>query len=327
MPVMPAAAGEESAPRPYGLSDTVNAAGAVPHEGGGPHRCGSVAIVGRPNVGKSTLLNRLIGQKLSITSDRPQTTRHRLVGVHSTPDAQLLFIDSPGFQTRVGGPLNRVLNRTSLQVAEDADVVLFVMDATGWNSGDALLADRLPKGRPVLLIMNKIDRVADKARLMGLAKDLHQRYGFEEIIPVSARTGRQVDRIIAECARRLPEGPPQHEPDALTDRSERFLAAEMIREKLFRQLGDELPYQSTVEIERFEEVKGLRRIYAAILVQRDAQKGIVVGQGGERIRLLSMEARKDLERLFDSRVYLELFVKVESGWADSESSLRAHGYE
>jgi len=291
------------------------------------HRCGHVAIVGRPNVGKSTLLNRLIGQKLSITSDRPQTTRHRLVGVRSTPGAQLLFIDSPGFQTRVGGPLNRVLNRTSLQVAEDADVVLFVMDATGWTAADSQLADRLPRGRPVLLVMNKIDRVADKARLLPMAKDLHQRYRFEEVIPVSARTGRQVDRIVAECARRLPEGPPHYETDALTDRSERFLASEMIREKLFRQLGDELPYQSTVEIERFEEVKGLRRIFAAILVQREPQKAIVVGQGGERIRQLSMEARKDLERLFDSRVYLELFVKVESGWADSESSLRAHGYE
>lgn len=291
------------------------------------HRCGSVAIIGRPNVGKSTLLNRLVGQKLSITSDRPQTTRHRLIGVHSMPGAQLLFIDSPGYQNRIGGPLNRVLNRTSLQVAEDADVVLFVMDAAAWTKADALLADRLPRGRSTLLVMNKIDRVADKARLMPLAKDLHQRYGFEEIIPVSARTGRQVDRLIAECVRRLPEGPPHFEADALTDRSERFLAAEMIREKLFRQLGDELPYQSTVEIERFEEVRGLRRIYAAILVQRDAQKAIVVGQGGERIRLLSMEARKDLERLFDSRVYLELFVKVESGWADSESSLRAHGYE
>jgi GTP-binding protein Era len=290
-------------------------------------RCGTVAIVGRPNVGKSTLLNRLIGQKLSITSDRPQTTRHRIVGVLTRSDAQLLFFDSPGFQNRVGGPLNRVLNRTALQVAEDADLVLFVVDASGWASADEQLAQRLPRSRPVLLVLNKIDRVSDKGRLMSLAQRLHQTYGFDEIIPVSARTGRQIEQIVSECVRRLPFGPAVYEEDALTDRSERFLAAEMIREKLFRQLGDELPYQSTVEIERFEDVGDLRRIYAAVLVQRDAQKAIVVGQGGERIRRLSIEARHELERLFGSRVYLELFVKVESGWADSEASLRAHGYE
>ena len=236
------------------------------------HRCGSIAIVGRPNVGKSTLLNRLVGQKLSITSDRPQTTRHRIVGVVSTPGAQLLFLDSPGFQTRVGGPLNRVLNRTALQAAEEADVVLFVVDAGGWTDADAAFAARLPRKRPVLLILNKIDRVADKGRLFALAQRLHQGFGFDEIIPVSARSGRQVEHVLAECERRLPEGPPLFDPDALTDRSERFLAAEMIREKLFRQLGDELPYQSTVEIERFEELRGLRRIHAAILVQREAQK-------------------------------------------------------
>ncbi len=283
--------------------------------------------MGRPNVGKSTLLNRLIGQKLSITSDRPQTTRHRIIGVHSRPDAQLLFVDSPGFQTRIGGPLNRVLNRTALQVVEDADVVVFVMDASGWTAADEDFIQLLPRKAPVMLVMNKIDRVADKASLLPLARDLHHQYSFAEVIPVSARTGRQVDRVISECARRLPEGPPSFDGDALTDRSERFLAAEIIREKLFRQLGDELPYQSTVEIERFEELKGLRRIFAAVLVQRDPQKGIVVGQGGERIRRLSIEARKDLEQLFGSRVYLELFVKVESGWADSEAKLRAHGYE
>jgi GTP-binding protein Era len=291
------------------------------------HRCGSIAIVGRPNVGKSTLLNRLVGQKLSITSDRPQTTRHRIVGVVSTPGAQLLFLDSPGFQTRVGGPLNRVLNRTALQAAEEADVVLFVVDAGGWTDADAAFAARLPRKRPVLLILNKIDRVADKGRLFALAQRLHQGFGFDEIIPVSARSGRQVEHVLAECERRLPEGPPLFDPDALTDRNERFLAAEMIREKLFRQLGDELPYQSTVEIERFEELRGLRRIHAAILVQREAQKAIVVGQGGERVRRLSIDARHELEKLFGSRVHLELFVKVESGWADSEASLRAHGYE
>jgi GTP-binding protein Era len=290
-------------------------------------RCGSVAIVGRPNVGKSTLLNRLVGQKLSITSDRPQTTRHRIVGVLTRDDAQLLFLDSPGFQTRVGGPLNRVLNRTALQVAEDADLTLLVCDAQAWTPGDDEFAKRLGRHRPRLLVLNKIDQVVDKARLLPRVQKLQDDYGFDEIVPVSARTGRQIDVLIELCAKRVPEGPALFEPDALTDRSERFLAAEMIREKLFRQLGDELPYQSTVEIERFEELPALRRIFASVLVERDAQKGIVVGHGGERIRRLSTDAREELEKLFGCRVYLELFVKVKSGWADSEASLRAHGYE
>ena len=291
------------------------------------HRCGSVAIVGRPNVGKSTLLNRLVGQKLSITSDRPQTTRHRIVGVLTRDDAQLLFLDSPGFQTRVGGALNRVLNRTALQVAGDADVTLLVCDAQGWTAADEAFARRLNRSQPRLLVLNKIDQVPDKSRLLPLVQKLQNDYGFDEIIPVSARTGRQVDTLIELCTQRLPEGPPLFESDALTDRSERFLAAEMIREKLFRQLGDELPYQSTVEIERFEELPSLRRIFASVLVEREAQKGIVVGHGGDRIRRLSTDARAELEKLFGCRVYLELFVKVKSGWADSEASLRAHGYE
>lgn len=291
------------------------------------HRCGSVAIVGRPNVGKSTLLNRLVGQKLSITSDRPQTTRHRIIGVLTRPDAQLLFLDSPGYQTRVGGALNRVLNRTALQVAEDADLTLLVCDAQTWTPADEAFARRLGRGHPVLLVLNKIDQVADKGRLLPRVQQLQRDFQFDEIIPVSARTGRQVDTLIDLCAAKLPEGPALFEADALTDRSERFLAAEMIREKLFRQLGDELPYQSTVEVERFEELPRLRRIFASVLVERDAQKAIVVGHGGERIRRLSIDARGELEKLFACRVYLELFVKVKSGWADSEASLRAHGYE
>jgi GTP-binding protein Era len=291
------------------------------------HRCGSVAIVGRPNVGKSTLLNRLVGQKLSITSDRPQTTRHRIVGIVNQPAAQLLFLDSPGFQMRVGGALNRVLNRTSLQVAEDADLTVLVCDATGWTAEDDAFARKLPRSRPLVLALNKIDRVADKARLLPRVERLQREFRFEAVVPVSARTGRQIADLLKVCAGLLPEGPPAYGPDELTDRSERFLAAEMIREKLFRQLGDELPYQSTVEIERFEELPKLRRIFASVLVERDAQKGIVVGKAGERIRRLSTESRLDLEQLFGCPVYLELFVKVKSGWADSEASLRAHGYE
>ncbi|HLS54644.1 MAG TPA: GTPase Era [Zeimonas sp.] len=290
-------------------------------------RCGHVAIVGRPNVGKSTLLNRLVGQKLSITSDRPQTTRHRIVGVVTRPDAQLLFLDSPGYQTRSGGALNRVLNRTALQVAEDADVVVMLCDGRAWTAADEQIARLLPADRPVLLAVNKIDAVADKGRLMALVERARRCRDFDEVVPISARTGRQVELLLDLCAARLPVGPPRYEPDALTDRSERFLAAELIREKLFRQLGDELPYASTVEIERFEEAPKLRRIHAAILVDRDSQKAIVVGAGGERIKRIATDARLDLEKLFGGKVYLELFVKVKSGWASSEQSLRAYGYE
>lgn len=291
-------------------------------------RCGHVAIVGRANVGKSTLLNRLVGQKLSITSDRPQTTRHRIVGVVTRPDAQLLFLDSPGYQTRAGGALlDRVLNRTALQVAEDADVVVMLCDGRAWTAADEQIARLLPTDRPVLLAVNKTDAVADKGRLMALVDRARRCRDFAEVVPISARTGRQVELLLELCAARLPQGPAQYAADALTDRSERFLAAELIREKLFRQLGDELPYASTVEIERFEDSPKLRRIHAAILVDRESQKPIVLGAGGQRIKRIATEARIDLEKLLGSKVYLELFVKVKSGWAGSEQSLRAYGYE
>ncbi len=292
-----------------------------------PFRCGHVAIVGRPNVGKSTLLNRLVGQKLSITSDRPQTTRHRIVGVVTRADAQLLFIDSPGYQARQAGALDRLLNRTALQAAADADVVVMLCDGRSWTQADERIARLLPAGRPVLLAINKIDAVADKARLVALVERARGCREFDEVVPISARTGRQVELLLDLCAARLPAGPALCEPDALTDRSERFLAAELIREKLFRQLGDELPYASTVEVERFEETPRLRRIHAAILVEREGQKAIVVGAGGERIKRIATEARIDLEKLLGGKVYLELFVKVKSGWASNEQSLRAYGYE
>jgi len=291
------------------------------------YRCGHVAIVGRPNVGKSTLLNRMVGQKLSITSDRPQTTRHRIVGIVSRPDAQLIFIDSPGYQTREAGALGRLLNRTALQVAEDADVVILVCDGRRWTEADARIARLLPTDRPVMLAVNKIDSVQDKARLLSLVESATACRAFDEVVPISARTGRQVGVLLDLCAQRLPSGPALHDPDSLTDRSERFLAAELIREKLFRRLGDEVPYDSTVEIEGFEELGGLRRIHAAILVEREGQKPIVLGAGGERIKRIATEARIDLEKLFGARVFLEIFVKVKSGWASSEKSLRAYGYE
>ena len=291
-------------------------------------RCGHVAIVGRANVGKSTLLNRLVGQKLSITSDRPQTTRHRIVGVVTRPDAQLLFLDSPGYQTRAGGALlDRVLNRTALQVAEDADVVVMLCDGRAWTAADEQIARLLPTDRPVLLAVNKTDAVADKGRLMALVDRARRCRDFAEVVPISARTGRQVELLVDLCAARLPEGERMFDEDDLTDRGERFQAAELIREKMFRLLGDELPYQSTVVIEQYEELPRLRRIHATVLVERDAQKAIVLGSGGERIKRIATEARQDMERLLGVKVYLEVFVKVRSGWADSEQSLRAYGYE
>ena len=291
------------------------------------HRCGYVAIVGRPNVGKSTLLNRLIGQKLSITSKKAQTTRHRILGVLSRPDAQLLFIDSPGYQTRSMGALNRVLNRTAQQVAADADVVVMVCDASGWTAGDKTMAALLPAGRPLFLAVNKIDSVADKARVGKLIAQATADRDFDEVIPISAQTGHQVELLADLCAKRLPAGDSMLEGDALTDRSERFLGTELIREKLFRLLGDELPYESTVVIEKFEELPNLRRVFATIIVAREVHKPMILGAGGERIKRIASEARVDLEKMFGTKVYLELFVKVRGGWADNETSLRAYGYE
>ena len=301
---------------------------AVSHASPGPeYRSGHVAIVGRPNVGKSTLLNRAVGQKLSITSDRPQTTRHRIAGVVTRPDAQLVFIDSPGYQTASGGTLSRVLNRTAVQVAEDADVVVLVCDARRWTAADQRIAALLPTDRPVLLAVNKVDSVADKAVLLPLVQRATAARAFDEVVPISAKTGKQVPLLLDLCAARLPPGAPIYDADTLTDRSERFLAAELIREKLFRHLGDEVPYDSTVEIEMYEELPKLRRIHAAVLIEREGQKPIVLGAGGERIKRIATEARHDLEKLFGCKVYLELFVKVKSGWAASEQSLRAYGYE
>ncbi len=292
-----------------------------------PFRCGFVAIVGRPNVGKSTLMNRLIGQKLSITSRRPQTTRHRIAGVLTRPRAQLVFLDSPGLQRRSGGAMNRVLNRTARQAAADADVVLMVCDAHRFTDEDAAVARLLPVGKPVLLAANKIDQVGDRQRLLALVAQAQAARPFDEIVPVSARTGRQLELLVELCEVRLPPAPAMFGEDELTDRSERFLAAEVVREKLFRLLGDELPYDSTVVIDTFEHKPRLRRVFASILVDRDAQKAIVIGAGGERIKKISTQAREDLERLFGCKVYLELFVKVRSGWADSEQSLKSYGYE
>jgi GTP-binding protein Era len=291
------------------------------------HRCGYVAIVGRPNVGKSTLVNRLVGEKLSITSSKAQTTRHRIVGVVNRPGAQIMLLDTPGFQTRNKGALNRVLNRTASQAALEADVVVLVADAHGWTAGDDQALKLVPAGKPLVVALNKVDAVKDRTRVMALLAQLGANPAIGAIVPISARNGRQVDALLDEAARRLPEGDPLFDVDAYTDRSERFFAAEAIREKMFRLLGDEVPYQSTVVIEQFEELPGLRRIFAAIVLEREAQKPIVLGAGGERIKRIGSEARQDLERAFDCKVYLEVWVKIKSGWSDNEQRLRSYGYE
>jgi GTP-binding protein Era len=299
----------------------------VDPEGSSGHRCGYVAIVGRPNVGKSTLVNRLVGEKLSITSSKAQTTRHRIVGVVNRPGAQIMLLDTPGFQTRNKGALNRVLNRTASQAALEADVVVLVADAHGWTAGDDQALKLVPSGKPLVVALNKVDAVKDRTRVMALLAQLGTNPAIEAIVPISARNGRQVDALLDEAARRLPEGDALFDVDTYTDRSERFFAAEAIREKMFRLLGDEVPYQSTVVIEQFEELPGLRRIFAAIVLEREAQKPIVLGAGGERIKRIGSEARQDLERAFDCKVYLEVWVKIKSGWSDNELRLRSYGYE
>lgn len=313
---------DDAAPAVQVLVDNDSATG-----GDMPHRCGYVAIVGRPNVGKSTLVNRLVGEKLSITSSKAQTTRHRIVGVVNRPGAQIMLLDTPGFQTRNKGALNRVLNRTASQAALEADVVVLVADAHGWTAGDDQALKLVPSGKPLIVALNKVDAVKDRTRVMALLAQLGANPAIAAIVPISARTGRQVDALLDESARRLPEGDALFDVDSYTDRSERFFAAEAIREKMFRLLGDELPYQSTVVIEQFEELPGLRRIFAAIVLEREAQKPIVLGAGGERIKRIGSEARQDLERAFDCKVYLEVWVKIKSGWSDNEQRLKSYGYE
>ena len=290
-------------------------------------RCGTVAIVGRPNVGKSTLLNRLLGQKLAITSRRPQTTRHRLAGVLSNDSEQLILLDSPGFQTARGGGMNKYLNRTARQVAQDADLTLLVIDGHRWTLEDAQALAMIPANATVILVPNKTDAIENAARLHATIKSATELRRFADVVPVSARNGKQVELLLKTCAQHLPIGPALYAVDDLTDRSERFLAAELIREKLFRLLGDELPYESTVIIDSFEAGKTLTRIAATILVAREAQKPIVLGAKGERMKKIASQSRLDLEKLLATKVFLEVFVKVRSGWADSEQSLRAYGYE
>jgi GTP-binding protein Era len=290
-------------------------------------RCGLVAIVGRPNVGKSTLLNALVGQKVSITSRKAQTTRHRITGIRTLGEAQFVFVDTPGFQTRHAAALNRTLNRTVQATLGDVDVVLFVVEAGRFNLDDAKVLALLPEDKPVLLLANKLDTVRRRSELPPWLQAMAERRAFAEFVPLSANRPSDTQRLLGIIEPYLPEQPWLYDADTLTDRNERFLAGEIIREKLFRLTGDELPYASTVVIEKFEEDEGLKRIAATIVVEREAHKGMVIGEGGEVLKRIGSEARVELETLLDSKVVLELWVKVRSGWADDERHLRSYGYE
>ncbi len=290
-------------------------------------RCGYIAIVGRPNVGKSTLMNKLVGAKVSITSRKAQTTRHRITGIQTRDDAQYVYVDTPGFQTRHSNALNKTLNRTVTTTLTAADVVLFVVEAGMFGDADAKVMELLPKQVPAILVINKSDHLKDRAALMNFAQQVAAKRDFVAIVPVSAKQGFQLDRLEGEIRHLLPEGEAMFDEDDITDRSEKFLAAEIVREKVFRFVGDELPYTSTVVIEKFEQEGNLRRVFAAILVGRDAHKAMLIGQKGARLKEISTQARLDMEKLFGGKVYLEVWVKVKSGWADNEAGLRAYGYE
>lgn len=289
-------------------------------------RAGFLAIVGCPNVGKSSLMNRLVGAKVSITSRKAQTTRHRIHGILSNESCQFVFVDTPGVQTQHRNALNRAMNRTVTSTLSEVDVILLVIEANRWRADDKAVLARLPAGVPVILVINKVDRLADRNTLLPFMASLAAETSFAEIVPISAERGDNLDTLLSVAARYLPEREPIFDPDDLTDRSERFLAAELLREKLFRNLGEELPYGIAVEIEKYEEVEGVRRIHAAIIVDKDAHKAIVIGKGGERMKRVVTDARKDMEKLFGGKVWLETWVKVKSGWADDERALRSLGY-
>jgi GTPase len=297
----------------------------------GTRHCGLIAIVGRPNVGKSTLLNTLIGQKVSITSRKAQTTRHRITGICTHGDTQFVFVDTPGFQTRHTNrgtsALNRNLNKTVQSVLGDVDIVLFVVEAGRFGPDDAKVLALLPPGQPTLLVANKLDLVHRRGDLMPWLQQMQARHPFTEFVPLTATKEEDTKRLLNIVRPYLPEQPWYYDEDALTDRSDKFMAAEMIREKLFRLTGDELPYTSTVQIDKYEEEGRLRRIAATIIVERDSHKGIVIGDGGERLKRIGTEARVELEKLGDCKVFLELWVKVRSGWADDEKRLKSYGYE
>ena len=288
---------------------------------------GYIAIVGRPNVGKSTLLNRLVGQNVSITSKKAQTTRHRINGVLTDEQSQFIFVDTPGFQMQYMNKLNSVMNRTVTKSMNGVDVVIFVIEALYFDERDEHVLKLLPVDKPVILAINKVDRISDKSRLLPFLEKLSKVFSFSAMIPVSAERGTQTQELIEAIRPYLPEGQPLFSRDEATDRSERFLAAELIREKLFRLLWDEIPYSTSVAIDQFTNESGLRKIYASIIVDRKNQKAMIIGKNGEELKLIATQARIDMEKLFGSKVYLKVWVKVKSGWTDDLRALKTLGYE
>lgn len=291
-------------------------------------RTGFVAIVGRPNVGKSTLLNRILGQKLSITSRKPQTTRHQILGIKTEDEVQVVYVDTPGIHKHQEKAINRYMNRAATTAVKDVDLILMMIDRTRWTDEDDLVLETVKQQRaPVVLVVNKVDFINDKETLLPYLQKLSERHAFDQIIPISAKTGHNIERLEQLIESYLPENPYFYPEDQITDRSSRFLAAELVREKIMRQLGEELPYAMTVEIEEFKHDGRILEISALIMVERASQKRIVIGEGGSRLKQIGQDARKDMEILFDSKVMLNMWVKVKSNWSDDERALRSLGYD
>jgi GTP-binding protein Era len=322
-----------AAAKPGGGAVTAQGAGptATP-ESTGPKRCGTIAIVGKPNVGKSTLMNALVGQKISITSRKAQTTRHRITGIRTRDAVQFVFVDTPGFQTLHSTALNKSLNKTVMGAIGDVDLVLFVVEAGSFTLADAKVLSLLKPGVPAVLLANKLDNVHRRAEIAPWLKGMQERHPFAEFVPMSAKNAKDIERLFGICEKYLPEQDWFYGLDELTDRSEKFLASETVREKLFRFTGDELPYTSTVVIDKFEEEaskqhKRFIKIAATIVVERENHKMMVIGDKGERLKRIGTETRQELEKLMDAKVFVELWVKVRSGWADDEARVRSFGYE
>ena len=290
-------------------------------------RTGYIAIVGRPNVGKSTLTNHIVGAKVSITSRKAQTTRHRIHGIHTTEDAQFVFVDTPGFQTKYSNALNRSMNKTVVDALRSTDVVLFVLEGTHFDARDREVVALLPTDMPVILVLNKLDLIKQKDSLLPFIAKMSEVFPFAAVVPLSAQSGDNVDALLGEIRTHLPVGMAMFDGDDITDKSERFLAAEIVREKVFRLSGEEVPYSASVIIEKYEQEGEMRRIFAGILVDRENQKAILIGHEGGKLKEIGTAARHDMERLFGGKVYLELWVKVKGGWADSERMLKQLGYE
>jgi len=290
-------------------------------------RCGFTAIVGRPNVGKSTLLNRIIGQKLAITSHKPQTTRHSILGVKTDPGGQIVYVDTPGLHTRGNQPMNKYLNRTARSALADVDLLLFMVEALRWTDEDESVLKIISKyGQKCILIVNKVDKIKQKQELLPFLSEISEKYKFSEVIPLSALSGANVSELEQKVLAAMPEGDNIYPEDQLTDRSERFFAAEFVREQLTQRYAQEIPYALTVEIEKFEVVKELYRIHALIWVEREGQKTIIIGKNGEGLKEVAMQARKEMEKFFGHKVYLRVWVKVKKSWSTDSKSLHQLGY-